>query len=120
MPVATTRAIALDAPDPLALAGFYAGIIGGEINDDGNGWVELDAPAGTRLAFQEAPGLVPPQWPSADRSQQLHLDFTVADLDEGEREVLRLGATPLDTDDNGRRFRVYRDPAGHPFCLCVD
>ncbi|MEW2549202.1 VOC family protein [Streptomyces sp. NPDC047002] len=120
MPIATQRAIVLDAPDPVALAGFYAGIIGGEVKDEGDGWVDLEGAAGTRLSFQSAPGLVPPEWPSEDRSQQFHLDFTVPDLDTAEHEVLALGATPLDTDAPGRDFRVYRDPAGHPFCLCVD
>jgi hypothetical protein len=34
--------------------------------------------------------------------------------------VLALGARPLDVNDlKGKRdFRVYADPAGHPFCLC--
>ncbi|MCA1222680.1 VOC family protein [Streptomyces sp. 8L] len=121
MAIATPRAIVLDAPDPVALAGFYAQIIGGEvISGEEDGWVDLEGAEGTRLSFQAAPGLVPPEWPSADKSQQLHLDFTVADLDDAERELLRIGAVALDTDAPGRDFRVYRDPAGHPFCLCVD
>jgi hypothetical protein len=33
-----------------------------------------------------------------------------------EREVLRLGATPL-AGEKGTGSRVYADPAGHPFCL---
>ncbi len=32
--------------------------------------------------------------------------------------MLELGARPLDTEDRTRGFRVYADPAGHPFCLC--
>nr|WP_324618019.1 VOC family protein [Streptomyces dysideae] len=34
-------------------------------------------------------------------------------------EVMALGAKPLDTEDRSRSFRVYADPAGHPFCLCA-
>ena len=34
-------------------------------------------------------------------------------------EVLRLGATKHDHQP-GTTFRVFLDPAGHPFCLCVD
>ncbi|MCZ9345013.1 VOC family protein, partial [Streptomyces sp. TRM76130] len=26
---------------------------------------------------------------------------------------------PLDAEDRTRTFRVYADPAGHPFCLCA-
>lgn len=75
--------------------------------------------AGAPLAFQTAPGFVPPQWPRADASQQFHLDLTVEDLDAAEKEVLALGATVLEAEDRQRTFRVYADPAGHPFCLCA-
>lgn len=115
MPTATLGAIVLDCPDPVALAGFYAELLGGEIKQE-DGWVELD---GTALAFQTAPGYVPPTWPSDDGSQQFHLDLAVEDLDAAEKQVLALGAKPLDTADRERTFRVYGDPAGHPFCLCA-
>ncbi|MGW9306145.1 MULTISPECIES: VOC family protein [Streptomyces] len=120
MPIATLGAVVLDCPDPLALARFYAAVIGGTIKGDSDSrWVDLvDAP-GTPLAFQAAPGFVPPRWPRTDGSQQFHLDLAVEDLDAAEREVLALGARPLDTEDRKRSFRVYADPAGHPFCLCA-
>jgi catechol 2,3-dioxygenase-like lactoylglutathione lyase family enzyme len=122
MPIATMRAVALDCPDPLALARFYAAILGGEpeAEDETGNWVDLEGHEGTSLAFQAAPGHVPPVWPSTDGSQQLHLDLTVEDLDTAEAQVLALGATLLDTGDPTRNWRVYSDPAGHPFCLCVD
>lgn len=44
----------------------------------------------------------------------MHLDIDVADVDAAERAVLALGATRL-SDAGG--WRVYADPAGHPFCL---
>ena len=46
-------------------------------------------------------------------------DLNANDLDAAEKEVLARGATPLDTEDRSRTFRVYADPAGHPFCLCA-
>ncbi|MFI5768451.1 VOC family protein [Streptomyces sp. NPDC051658] len=119
MAVATLGAVVLDCPDPAALAGFYAGLLGGETVHDGEGWVELTGAGGTLLAFQAAPGHVPPRWPSPDASQQVHLDLTVADLDAAEKEALALGATVLDAENRERSFRVYADPAGHPFCLCA-
>ncbi|MEV5276884.1 MULTISPECIES: VOC family protein [unclassified Streptomyces] len=121
MPVATYCLVALDCPDPKALAAFYAGILGGHVTNDGEDWYDLYAPGGHRIAFQRAPGLTPPDWPRADHnSQQLHLDFDVPDMETAHQLVLDLGGTPLDVDDgNGERgFRVYADPAGHPFCLC--
>ncbi|MEV5677132.1 MULTISPECIES: VOC family protein [unclassified Streptomyces] len=122
MAIATLGTVVLDCPDPVALAGFYAAVLGGTVErfeDGGDRWVELTGGAGTPLAFQAAPGFVPPRWPSPDGSQQFHLDLTVPDLDAAEGEVLALGARVLDADDRKRSFRVYADPAGHPFCLCA-
>ncbi|WAZ22178.1 VOC family protein [Streptomyces cinnabarinus] len=118
MALATLDVVVLDCPDPTALAGFYAAVLGGTIEDQGE-WVDLKLPSGTGMAFQAAPGFVPPKWPSSDHSQQFHLDLTVTDLDTAEKGVLELGAKPLDTEDRTRSFRVYADPAGHPFCLCA-
>ncbi|TPQ16810.1 VOC family protein [Streptomyces sporangiiformans] len=121
MAIAQYRLVALDCPDPAALATFYAGVLGGDIKQYNDDWYDLYVPDGHRVAFQRAPGFRPPHWPRADdNSQQLHLDFTVSDIDTAEAQVLALGATPLDLDDeDGRRgFRVYADPVGHPFCLC--
>ncbi|MFD8521390.1 VOC family protein [Streptomyces capillispiralis] len=118
MSMAKVGAVVLDCPDPRALAGFYAGIVGGALEGDDD-WVDLKVPGGPVIAFQAAPGYVPPRWPEADRSQQFHLDLTVEDLDAAEKEVLALGARPLDAEDRSRTFRVYADPAGHPFCLCA-
>jgi catechol 2,3-dioxygenase-like lactoylglutathione lyase family enzyme len=123
MAIAEYRLVALDCPDPPALAAFYAGVLGGDIKQYNDDWYDLYVPGGPRLAFQRAPGYRPPDWPRADdNSQQLHLDFMVPDIEAAEAQVLALGATPLDLDDeNGRRrFRVYADPVGHPFCLCWD
>ena len=46
--------------------------------------------------------------------------YTINDLvkKHGPREVLKLGATRLPGPGEG--WRVYADPAGHPFCLCWD
>ncbi|MGC4998123.1 VOC family protein [Streptomyces sp. DT195] len=120
MALAKLGAIVLDCPDPEALARFYAGVLGGTVEvEQGGRWVDLHTPTGQTVAFQQAPGFVPPKWPAADASQQFHLDLTVDDLDEAERRILALGAKPLDTDAPGRTWRVYADPAGHPFCLCA-
>jgi hypothetical protein len=49
----------------------------------------------------------------------MHLDVMVADLDTAETAVLELGATKHEHQP-GTTFRVFLDPAGHPFCLCVE
>ncbi|MCD9144591.1 VOC family protein [Streptomyces albireticuli] len=124
MPIAKISATVVDCPEPLPLARFYAEVLGGRVEEDPeeDDWVDLHLPDGGRLAFQLAPGLVPPKWPRADLdSQQLHLDLDVTDMESAHARVLELGAKPLDVDDDGGRrdFRVYADPAGHPFCLIL-
>ncbi|MER8003824.1 MULTISPECIES: VOC family protein [unclassified Streptomyces] len=122
MAIATYSLVALDCPDPPALARFYADVLGGEVKKYDDVWYDLYLPGGARIAFQLAPDHRPPNWPDgAHDSQQLHLDLDVTDIEAAQEQVLALGATPLDLDDDGGRrgFRVYADPAGHPFCLCV-
>jgi catechol-2,3-dioxygenase len=118
MALAKLGTVVLDCPDPRALAGFYAEVLGGTVEGEGR-WVDLKVSDGQVLSFQAAPGHVPPKWPAPDDSQQFHLDLVVEDLDTAEKGVLALGARPLDAEDRSRSFRVYADPAGHPFCLCA-
>jgi hypothetical protein len=124
-PVARFRSVVVDCPDPRALARFYAGVVGGTPREDDPEWVVLQVPGGPRLSFQRVPDHTPPEWPRSDRNaQQFHLDLAAGnsreEMDAAQERVLALGARPLDLDDEdgGRDFRVYADPAGHPFCLC--
>ncbi|MFG2532038.1 VOC family protein [Streptomyces sp. NPDC048516] len=120
MAIATIRTLVFDCPHPYALADFYAQLLGGEIKGEtDSAWVDLYISDVKRLSFQRVPDYVPPEWPSTSRSQQLHLDLDVDDMEAREREVLALGAKALDLEDEGGRrgFRVYADPVGHPFCL---
>lgn len=121
-PLARLRTVVLDCPEPRALAEFYRGLLGGEITDAHDDWVTLVVD-GRRVAFQRADDFQPPTWPAGDRPQQLHIDLTVDDVDAVEPEVLALGATRHEVqpgEAEGDGFRVYLDPAGHPFCLCWD
>ncbi|MDQ0377782.1 VOC family protein [Amycolatopsis thermophila] len=112
-------AIVLDCPDPAELAGFYARLLDlpePKVDDDGD-WADLNGPGGVRVSFQRAESYRPPEWPGQDVPQQLHLDLDVTDLEAAHERALSLGAKLL--DDAPRTFRVYADPAGHPFCLCA-
>ncbi|GHG71544.1 glyoxalase [Streptomyces griseocarneus] len=113
----------IDCPDPLALANFYAAVLGWEVEADeaDPSWVWLNAPGKSqRLAFQGVQGEYhPPRWPEPAHPQQFHLDFDVDDVERAQREVIALGATFLhDSGGKTSGFRVFSDPAGHPFCLC--
>lgn len=118
--VASLGWIVLDCPDPHALARFYSEATGWPISlaASTDGWVELEPDDGSvTIAFQLAPRHRPPVWPHEHSQQQIHLDFAVPDFEEGERRVLDLGAVKAETQPMPDRFRVFFDPAGHPFCL---
>jgi catechol 2,3-dioxygenase-like lactoylglutathione lyase family enzyme len=107
----------IDCPDPPALAEFYMRLLGMRIEHESDGWVVIRDDADHRLAFQRVPDLREPQWPDPERPQQFHIDVTVEDLDEADAAAQKIGATRLPYDASD--YRVYADPAGHPFCLCL-
>jgi predicted enzyme related to lactoylglutathione lyase len=118
------QAVAVDCPDPVLLAEFYAELLGGqvEVDPDDPDWIEVHGFEGTPLAFQRVEDYRAPQWPGQESPQQLHLDFDVDDIEADEKRVLELGATVLERTDQlhpDANWRVYADPAGHPFCLCA-
>ena len=119
MAIARNPQVVLDCPDPVALAEFYAALLGWSVNrdDDDGDWVEIASDDGQSLAFQQVAGFRAPDWPGQEVPQQLHLDVDVDDLDEAEAATLGLGATKH-AHQPGTTFRVFLDPAGHPFCLC--
>lgn len=121
--IARMRTVVIDCPDAAALAEFYRDLLGGEVTSVADDWVVLEPEPGPRLAFQQADDYAPPTWPKAERPQQFHLDVTIDDIDQAEPAVLAIGATKHETqpgETDGESFRVYLDPAGHPFCLCWD
>ncbi len=121
--------VILDCPDALQLARFYADVLGWGIEDGSDsGWATLVPPGGglseenpdgrPALAFQRIEDYARPTWPGGTHPQQFHLDLWAGDIDGAEPAVLAAGATvhehqPSETGS----FRVYLDPAGHPFCL---
>lgn len=117
--------VVLDCADAGALARFYQGLLGGAVNQPdprwstGDSWATLHSAQGVVLAFQRTDGYQPPQWPDPARPQQFHLDVAVTDLDQAQAEVLAQGASLLKAGHRGRGWRVFADPAGHPFCLVL-
>lgn len=114
------QCVVLDCPDVAELAHFYQSLLGGEIDRRDPRWATGPDFStlhirGLVLGFQRVARYEPPQWPDATHPQQVHFDVQVADLDEADGLVLTRGATLLRADPRG--WRVYADPAGHPFCL---
>ena len=108
--IASFALVALDCPDPLALARFYSDVTGWSVADDSDStWAQLDSPDGATIAFQGVNDHRPPDWPGGAHPQQLHLDFDVPDLGAGEQAVLAIGATKAEHQP-GESFRVFLDP----------
>ena len=119
------REIVLDCADPWRLAWFWAGLLGGTPVEWYPGWVTLEPPPhGQRLSFQGTAG-----WRAPTRGSGLvvHFDILVADLAAAHDRVVAAGATFTAEHVSPRAgpggqlvpWRVYRDPAGHPFCLVI-
>ncbi|MEO7124978.1 MAG: VOC family protein [Nakamurella sp.] len=119
MTIAHSPRTVLDAPDHAALATFYAQLLGWEADVEDDEWAEARSADGHKIAFQQVDGYVPPTWPGQEHPQQMHIDVSVADLDVAEAAVLAIGATKH-AHQPGTSFRVFLDPAGHPFCLCEE
>ncbi len=115
------QCVVLDCPDAGALASFYQAVLGGVVNQPDPRWstgpdfATLHAASGIVLGFQRVTNFLAPRWPDPTRPQQLHLDIDVPEPDEAHELVVGLGARLL--RDEPRGWRVYADPAGHPFCL---
>ncbi|MBT2368975.1 VOC family protein [Streptomyces sp. ISL-10] len=111
-------AITLDCADPEALAAFYRQATGLELHPRSNGdFAGLIRENGLSIGFQRVDDYQAPRWPGQKVPQQVHLDFEVDDLDEAEALLLELGATKPEHQPGGDGWRVFTDPAGHPFCL---
>lgn len=125
-PITVTRTtFALDCPDAVALAEFYAGLLGWDVSrdpEDGR-WVEAhpaqDARGSHFLAFQQVDNYRAPEWPEGAVPQQAHLDFYVPDLETAAAAAVACGARrhEVQPSESGS-FIVFADPAGHLFCLC--
>ncbi|SDR77871.1 Catechol 2,3-dioxygenase [Brevibacterium siliguriense] len=131
----------IDSTDLRMLAEFYRQLLGyvyrpGDEPTDGRGsgasaeaevpdWLVLtDAIGNRKLAFQLVDRLEPTTWPSTDIPMQMHLDLTVPNRSELDRQRNRaesLGAAVLfdRADDEDEPLYVFADPSGHPFCIFV-
>ncbi|HEY8456208.1 MAG TPA: VOC family protein [Actinopolymorphaceae bacterium] len=98
------------------LASFYGEFLGMQVINEG--WLLIaEHPESKLVLALDSDGwsdLRPPRWPDPEYPQQMHLDITVPDVAAAGAQVTRLGARLL--RDNAD-FRIYSDPAGHPFCL---
>ena len=119
MAIAKHPSVVIDCPDARALANFYGELLGWEVSNEEGDWMDIRPADGSNcISFQQVDVYQAPVWPGQTIPQQMHFDVLVEDLDEAEKAVLALGASKA-AHHPGETFRVFLDPAGHPFCLCV-
>lgn len=119
-PIATFDLVVLDTPQPRLLAAFYCALLGWRITREEDDWITIRGESDAGMSFQLAPDMKPTTWPDNTTPQQSHLDLTVPDLEAAEAQVLAIGARLTGEPTITSSFRVYLDPSGHPFCLCLE
>jgi catechol 2,3-dioxygenase-like lactoylglutathione lyase family enzyme len=120
-PTLAVSTINLSAPDPNALARFYAELLGMTMAAEEPGWVILrSATGGIALSFQSESYYTPPVWPpnATDQQMMMHLEIRTDDLAAAVDHAVGLGATLAEFQPQ-EDVRVCIDPAGHPFCVWV-
>lgn len=115
------QVVVFDAADVAAESAFWAGMHAGRVvDDDPRFHCVIDDAGNWVIGVQHAPDHVPPEWPDG-APQQMHVDLHATDPEAAHTRALQLGARllqdggPLANPDEG--YRVYADPAGHPFCI---
>jgi hypothetical protein len=109
-------ALCVDAHDPLALAGFWAGVLGWELADDTQDGITLlpSDDTGFRIRF------LPTQERKAGQNQ-MHFDLTSTSLEDQQQTVARslaLGARHIDIGQRPEDPHVVlADPEGNEFCV---
>ena len=109
-------AVSLNCPDPHELAVFYSALLEKEIAFESEDFsaIQLD---NLWLSFQRVADFKASTWPTSETPSLAHLDFSVADLDDGVAAAVAVGATLAPTQPEPERWRVLLDPAGNPFCV---
>jgi predicted enzyme related to lactoylglutathione lyase len=114
--VGELNALAIDCADPLQLAGFWAAVLGTEIESSlGDGqYVDLRPVRGAPiLRFQRVAE------PKATKNR-LHLDLDVDDMDGASARIEALGGRRVSErplGEYGYAWIVMEDPAGNEFCI---
>ncbi|RYV49674.1 VOC family protein [Pengzhenrongella frigida] len=116
--IATLAEVSLDSADPEALIGFYQRVLGGEVDVVSADFVVLRL-AGIAVTSSRVADYRRPTWPHSTVPKQVHLDLRVGSLDAAELALVAAGAHRADHQPHPDQYRVFLDPAGHPFCACL-
>lgn len=106
--------VVIDCADPGALAGFWAGVLGGEPVERDPAWWYIRPPGWTQLSFQRVPE--PKQV-----KNRVHLDVRVTNIAQATEAALALGARTMGEPHHDRAgsFQVLLDPEGNEWCVVM-
>ena len=110
----------IDCANPERARDFYANLMDWEKTTAYN-CLALKTDNGMTILFAEIDiPYAPPIWPEEPGKQQkqMHLDFTVDDIESAVEKAVRLGATRAAAQYGGESCVTMFDTEGHPFCLC--
>ena len=119
MAVGMLTQLTLECDDTERLARFWQRVLDLPEPEGDSDWLTLRWESVGRFSFHRVAGYRPPSWPGDHGEQHVHFDLLVDDLGDASRVVERAGARPLTEvlDPGPKAWRIYADPAGHPFCL---
>jgi hypothetical protein len=111
-PASTTKSIAVDAVDHVAISQWWADVVGGVLTHDDDGYSYLDEAPGSPF---EAFDFVPVPEPKTVKNR-IHWDV---DLIEGATidDLVAAGAAVLDPAGDEHTWTVMADPEGNEFCV---
>jgi predicted enzyme related to lactoylglutathione lyase len=109
--------VCIDCADPLGLARFWAGVVGGEVRGSGQPYSTIHGGGGRpELVFQRVPE-------AKAGKNRLHLDLYVDDPAAEVGRISALGARPVggrvQGGDSCEWWQVMADPEGNEFCVCA-
>jgi len=119
MTVGKLTQLILECDDAEQLARFWQEVLELPEPEGDADWMTLRWEPVGRLSFHRVPGYRPPAWPGEHGEQHLHFDLLVDDLHRAGLVVEKAGGRPMTEvlDPGPKAWRIYADPAGHPFCL---
>lgn len=119
MAVGRLTQLILECDDAERLARFWQEVLDLPDPEGDSDWLTLRWEPVGRFSFHRVPGYQPPPWPGELGEHHVHFDLLVNDLGDASLAVEGAGARPLSEVMNPgpKAWRIYADPAGHPFCL---
>lgn len=120
MAIGWFRALVVDCDDHIAVSRFWAEVLGVDIAEEEEGWVQLTPdPGGVYLAFQPRSQGDPDGVGDGRPGMRLRPDIEVDDVDAARDALVALGGSFVRVvhEPDGDTHVVMADPEGNEFCI---